>query len=198
MTFSVFEPRSWLQPSKLIHLMTSWRCNFFQYMLNHCLLFFSTSGTCWTSSSGTPCPQLLLGWTGLYLQVLRSDHDWSLPQGHPQRPQDQLDHQASHEAQGAQGSYPRRKIIQRLGQGTQVHPDQGRFPQCCLAAQELSQASPKAIDSRGLSPMTTTTTSAATFSFCIESVIIKTLTSNTVALSLQIIFHQIHSKWNNM
>ena len=104
-------------------------------------MFISTSGTCWPSSPRTPRPELLLGWPGLDLQVLRGHPHRPLPQGHQEGPQDQLDH----EAVITQGSHPRWKIIQRIGQGPQVHPEEGRFPQRRLAPQELAQASPQAL-----------------------------------------------------
>ena len=51
--------------------------------------------------------------SGLNLQVLWGDHDWSVPQGHQEGPEDQLDHQAGHEASRTSGSYSCRKIVQR-------------------------------------------------------------------------------------
>jgi hypothetical protein len=36
--------------------------------------------------------------------------------------------------------------LSRIGQGPQVHPDEGRFPQRRLAPQELAQASPQALN----------------------------------------------------
>ena len=50
---------------------------------------------------------------GLYVQVLRGDHDRPAPQGHHARPQGQLDVQTRHEAQGAPRPHRRRQAIQR-------------------------------------------------------------------------------------
>ena len=37
-------------------------------------LCLCSTGTCWSSLCWSPCSQLLLGWTGFYFQILRSDH----------------------------------------------------------------------------------------------------------------------------
>merc|ERR1711972_997486 len=63
---------------------------------------------------------------------------------HP-RPQDQLDVQTCHEAQGAPRPHLRRKVIQRTWQGTSLHPDQGRLPSRLLAETQQPQAPQKAL-----------------------------------------------------
>merc|ERR1711962_425657 len=96
-------------------------------------------------TQGTARAQLLLGGPGLDLQVLRGDHDRPPPQGHHPRPQDQLDVQTCHEAQGAPRPHLRRKVIQRTGQGTSFHPDQGRLPPRLLAETQQPQAPQEAL-----------------------------------------------------
>merc|ERR1719228_3151438 len=89
--------------------------------------------------------QLILGGPGLNLQVLRGDHDRPPSQGHHQGPQDQLDVQTSHEAQGAPRPHRSRKVIQGTWQGQALHPDQGWLPSRLLAETQQPQAPPEAL-----------------------------------------------------
>merc|ERR1712158_131226 len=94
---------------------------------------------------GTQGSELLLGWPGFYLQVLRGDHDRHPPRRHHPRPQDQLDVRRRPEAQGAPWSYRCRQELSWPWQGTQVQPDQGRQQARQLAEEEQSEAEEEAI-----------------------------------------------------
>merc|ERR1712008_453882 len=94
----------------------------------------------WTQAQGSEGSQLLLGWPGLHLQVLRGDHDRHPPRRDHPRPQDQLDVRLCAEAQGASWTDCLRQEFARPGQGTQVRPDQGWKQARQLAEEEQPEA----------------------------------------------------------
>merc|ERR1712172_287659 len=100
----------------------------------------------WPQAQGSQGSQLLLGWPGLHLQVLRGDHDRHPPRGDHQGPQDQLDVLRCAEAQGTSWTYCSRQELSRSWQGSQVQPDQGRKQACQLAEEEQPQAQEEAVD----------------------------------------------------
>merc|ERR1739842_87282 len=98
-----------------------------------------------TQAQGSQGSELLLGWPGLHLQVLRGDHDRHPPRRDHPRPQDQLDVRCGAEAQGAARTDCRWQELSRPWKGTQVQPDQGRKQARQLAEEEQPEAEEEAI-----------------------------------------------------
>merc|ERR1711862_888877 len=103
-------------------------------------------GTWGQETQGFENSELLLGWTGFYLQVLRGHHGGCAPRRHHQGSQDQLDVSPSPEAQGAERSDCCWQVIPWAWKGSQVQPNQGRFQESQLAQEELPQAPQEALD----------------------------------------------------
>ena len=102
--------------------------------------------TGWPPAEGPACAELLLGVPGLHLQVLWGDPRGSAPQGHPPRPQDQLDVPPRDEAQGAARSDRLRQVLPRPGQGPQVHSDHRGLASRLLVEEELTQDPQEALN----------------------------------------------------
>merc|ERR1712203_1150107 len=98
-----------------------------------------------TQAQGSQGSELLLGWPGFHLQVLRGDHDRHPPRSDHPRPQDQMDVRRRAEAQGTSWTDCRRQEFSRSWQGSQVQPDQGRQQARQLAEEEQSQAEKEAM-----------------------------------------------------
>merc|ERR1712210_445827 len=98
-----------------------------------------------TQAQGSQGSELLLGWPGLHLQVLRGYHDRHPPRCDHPRPQDQLDVRRGAEAQGAAWTDCRRQELSRPWKGTQVQPDQGWKQARQLAEEEQPEAEEEAI-----------------------------------------------------